>query len=296
MQDLTLNTILVPIDFSETSLNALDTAIAIARRQEAHLILLHVYSTTVGVAYPEGGVVVDFDFYEIKDARTNNINALAKKISTEQAIDCQGFVVLGAVCPAIIKEASQINADLIVMGTHGASGLREFFIRTNAYTVLRNAPCPVLTVPPHHKWENFKKILFPVRPIANALEKYCVARNIIRINGSELIVMSLLEKGSNYTFDTLYETSTNLVNKIREDNCSIVTTFFHCDSFAQKILDQIKGFKADLVIITATLDYRIQDFFIGPFAQQVVNHAQVPVLSIRPASVPISCLSCWFLA
>lgn len=54
------------------------------------------------------------------------------------------------------------------MGTHGASGFREFFIGTNAFAVVKHAPCPVLTVPPNRKWESFSNILFPVRNTARA--------------------------------------------------------------------------------------------------------------------------------
>lgn len=288
MQNFHFNKILVPIDFCDTSLNALDTAIAIAKRQKSRLFLLHVFSKTLDIAYPEGIVGVDFTYHDVRDTNKEKIRLLAEEITNKHGVECQDLFVSGAVCPMIVEKARQTHSNLIVMGTHGASGLREFFIGSNAYAVLKHAPCPVLTVPPHHKWENFRKILFPVRPIANALEKYEVARSIIRKNDAELIVMGLLEIDSPYTFDSLNEEASKLIKVLEDDKVKIDPKFYHCDSFAQKILDKAQALKVDLIIITATLDYKIQDFFIGPFVQQVVNHAHMPVLSIRPAPYPLS--------
>ncbi|MFD2935275.1 universal stress protein [Spirosoma flavum] len=277
-----LNNILVPIDYSDTSINALDTAIAIAKRQQAQLLLLHVV-TINGIIIPTGSAMLDAALIDHVASDQHNLDILGEKIITEHAIDCQTLVVLGAICPAIVEQASKLQADLIIMGSHGASGLREFFIGSNAYAVLKHAPCPVLTVPPYRKWENFKKILFPVRPIADALSKYDLARKIIQHNNAELIVMGLLENKSKYSFDELHEDVTRLVKVLDEDEVNVQTQFYYCDSLAQKIIEKTQAQNVDLVIITATLDYKIQDFFVGPFAEQVVNHAKVPVLYIRPS-------------
>jgi nucleotide-binding universal stress UspA family protein len=283
MQNITLDTILVPVDFSDNSLNALDTAIAIAKRQKARLLLLHVFSTNPSIIYPQLGLATDFVYAKFSEFPEKELQMRAEKIKEEHAVECRAFVVTGAICPVITEQASTLKADLIVMGTHGVSGFREFFMGSCAYAVLKNAPCPVLTIPAHHKWEHFKKILFPVRAMANAIEKYQVARSIIRKNKAELIVMGLVEIDSPTTFDSLNENAIKLVEILKEDKVKLDTKFHYCDSFAQKILGKAKALKVDLVIVTANLDYKIQDFFIGPFAQQIVNHSKVPVLSIRPA-------------
>ena len=54
-----------------------------------------------------------------------------------------------------------------------------------------------------------------------------------------------------------------------------------CKNYAKKVLELAKKEKVDLIVINASLDYKWRQFFVGPYAQQVVNHAQVPVLSIR---------------
>lgn len=58
------------------------------------------------------------------------------------------------------------------------------------------------------------------------------------------------------------------------------------DRAASEVLETAAREETDLIAITASLDYDIRDFFIGPYTQQIVNHAKVPVLSIRPAPLP----------
>lgn len=95
--------------------------------------------------------------------------------------------------------------------------------------------------------------------------------------------MGLLEYKGKYSPDALQEDAARLVNVLDNDEIKGQMHYYYCDSMAQKIVEKTRTPNVDLVIITATLDYTNQDFFIGPFAQQVVNHAKVPVLSIRPS-------------
>lgn len=178
MLNSNLHTILVPIDYSNISINALDTAIAMAKRQQAQLTLLHVVSIN-RVMVPTGSAMLDVALGDHIASNQHSLDTLAQNVQDEHSIECKALVVLGAVCPSIVNEAAKLQADLIVMGTHGASGLWEFFIGSNAYAVLKHAPCPVLTVPPYRKWESFKKILFPIRPVADAISKYDLARQVI---------------------------------------------------------------------------------------------------------------------
>ncbi|GAB4015380.1 hypothetical protein GCM10028808_40510 [Spirosoma migulaei] len=280
MLNANLQNILVPIDYSDASINALDTAIAMAKRQQAQLQLLHIVSIN-GIMGSTGSAMLDVAFGDHVASNQQSLDMLAQNVRDEHAIECKAVVVLGAVYPSIVDEATKLQADLIVMGKHGASGLREFFIGSTAYAVLKHAPCPVLTIPHYRKWESFKKILFPIRPVADALSKYDLARQLILKNNAELIVMGLIEYKEKYSPDALQEDAARLVKVLDEDEVKVQMHYYYCDSMAQKIVEKTRTRNVDLVIITATLDYKIQDFFVGPFAQQVVNHAKVPVLSIR---------------
>jgi nucleotide-binding universal stress UspA family protein len=71
-------------------------------------------------------------------------------------------------------------------------------------------------------------------------------------------------------------------NRITEDDVECNSEVHNCENVAREVLDIANAVKTDLIVITATLDNSLKDFFLGPYTQDIVNHAKVPVLSIRP--------------
>ncbi|MEA5259808.1 universal stress protein [Arcicella aquatica] len=275
--------ILVPIDFSESSMNALHTAIGMAKRQHAQLILLHVVNISPLVNNKDDGTMIsDSNLQTLLDTHQTNLRKLADKITNEEFIDCRAIIRTGWVCPEIVRATVDFYADLIVMGKHGVSGTKEFMMGSNAFNVLKNAYCPVLLVPSHRRFEAFKTIVYPIRPVEGAIQKYSMARNLLRENDAELIVVGLLENGEKASFEMLSQETFKLDKKLKEDNLKSQTGFYYCDSVVAKVLEKTTDFMADLLIITASIDHHIQDYYVGPFVQQIVHYARVPVLSIRP--------------
>lgn len=140
------NRILVPVDFSTQSAQAVRTAADLARRYEASLTLVHVYDP-IAYALPEGYVVFApsqldkmFAAFEkqLAAAKQNALEAGAPRVDTRLL---QGFVTA-----EIVDFASRAEADLIVMGTHGRRGVSHVVLGSVAERVVRMAPCAVLTV------------------------------------------------------------------------------------------------------------------------------------------------------
>ncbi len=279
--------ILVPIDFSPASLNAMETAIALAKHQGAKLTLLHVVNESF-LAYHHEVVPVSTTFPMIEtihEEARNMLSQLTEKLVAEQDLEITGEVVQGAVPAEICKFAEKHAAEMIVMGTHGTSGFREFFLGTNAYVVIRHAFCPVLTVPPTGKWTSFSKILFPVRDTPGALDKYDFLRKIIRRNQNQVVlyVLGLPSPNRPASKNWVEESILHLSSRLRDDEVECITQLLQpSKQVAEAVLYTADVRQIDLIAITATLDQGIRDFFIGPYTQQIVHHAKVPVLSIRP--------------
>ncbi|CCH55948.1 putative protein MJ0531 [Fibrisoma limi BUZ 3] len=279
MEALPIHYILVPVDFSDPSHNALATAIAMGRRQQASLHLLNVLDPTETNSQSP---LETLD--EQVRTQTEAIRELARQTTLDHQIQCAGECRVGSVSTEIVAAAGLAKADLIVMGTHGSSGIRAFYIGSEAYRVIKTAPCPVLTVPAHQSWTTFEQILFPVRPVPGALEKYNFARRIIQQNNAELTVLALHPPDEIISIDQLQQQIAALDEQFARDNVRSRTLFCPTDLVAETVLQKADELQADLLIITATLDTTQQDFFIGPFTQQIVHNAHVPVLSIRPQS------------
>lgn len=137
---LPIRTILHPTDFSDQSQSAFEVASALARDYRAKLVLLHVIPTPR--VFAPDGIAVPFSANEQYDA--NAKIGLMRPIDASIQVDRE--VVEGEAATEILRFAESLNADLIVMGTHGSSGLTRLLVGSVAESVMRKSPCPVLTV------------------------------------------------------------------------------------------------------------------------------------------------------
>jgi nucleotide-binding universal stress UspA family protein len=136
---LPIHCILNPTDFSDRSSYAFQFACALTRDYGARLIVLHVAAPTV--FYGEGLVIPEAEtlFQEAKE-KLNRLEVPDANIRAERRFQ-EGDPVT-----EILRVAQELHADLIVMGTHGRTGLRRLLMGSVAEQVVRKAACPVLTV------------------------------------------------------------------------------------------------------------------------------------------------------
>ncbi len=153
--ELEIKKILVPVDFSEGSRRALELALALAKKLDAQVTVLHVvdypppYSQVEAltmVAPAEGEVT--FDTFLRKRAHEDMKEFVEpfEKAGVELPIEFES----GSASDGIARAAGELGADMVVMGTHGRTGLKRLMIGSVAERTLRYCPCPVLTIPPQH--------------------------------------------------------------------------------------------------------------------------------------------------
>jgi nucleotide-binding universal stress UspA family protein len=141
--------ILVPVDFSQPSLRALDRALELSRGLKAQVIVLHAVEP---VYYPvvDGMYGIGFDlgnvYDQIEQAARMQLTRLAAALRARGA-KVRTLLSSGTAHRVIVDAARTLGADLIVMSTHGRSGLSHVLLGSVAERVLRTAPCPVVTVP-----------------------------------------------------------------------------------------------------------------------------------------------------
>ena len=144
---LQFQSILHPTDFSEPSEYAFRLACGLARDYGARLILLHVWSPPLVpfAVGPAPTVPEQFSPAEVKAE-------LARLNVPEPTLDVERRLEQGDAAGEIVRVARETECDLIVIGTHGRTGLARLVMGGTAEEVLRKAPCPVLAVkaPPHH--------------------------------------------------------------------------------------------------------------------------------------------------
>jgi len=137
---LPLRTILHPTDFSEPCGHAFRLACALARDHKSRVILFHVVPPSI-IAYGVGAVAMEpWETHESCTEQVRKLKAMEPRVEIEFR---QGD---GEAVPEILRVARETECDLIVMGTHGRTGLGRLLMGSVAEGVMRKAPCPVLTV------------------------------------------------------------------------------------------------------------------------------------------------------
>jgi nucleotide-binding universal stress UspA family protein len=159
----TIQTILHPTDFSESANHAFRLACSLARDHQARLVLLHVVSSAAPVA---GGMLVGgFSEEMLDDPEPRVTDQLEAMRESHEDIPIEWRLSKGNVIDGILAAAEDVEAGLIVMGTHGRTGLQRLLMGSVAEHVVRKANCSVLTVktPVSHQQ---KETEFTDRPIA----------------------------------------------------------------------------------------------------------------------------------
>jgi nucleotide-binding universal stress UspA family protein len=135
-----IHTILHPTDFSRTSAQAFAVATSLARDHGARLVLLHVAEEP---AFIDGTGLVPFDPVMYRSELLNKLDQLAVRAP---GVEVETRLAEGNPVSAVLRAAAEVQSDLIVMGTHGWTGLRRLLMGSVAEKVVRQAPCPVLSV------------------------------------------------------------------------------------------------------------------------------------------------------
>jgi nucleotide-binding universal stress UspA family protein len=158
--DVRFNRILVGTDFSEPSMEALKTAIAIGQSFSSKLFIVHAASPFV---YTVGTESLPLEIFNANlDAAKQRISQIVMDEPVLKALNTKAIVESAGAIELIGQVARDENVDLIVVGSHGAKGLERLALGSVAETVLRQATCPVLIVGPNCKAEQnpFRSIVF----------------------------------------------------------------------------------------------------------------------------------------
>jgi nucleotide-binding universal stress UspA family protein len=140
----TIQTILHPTDFSESADHAFRLACSLARDHEARVVVLHVVASSAPVA---GGMLVgSFSYENVNDVDSELTNRLDAMRESHPDMPIEWRLSKGNVIDGILAAAEDVEAGLIVMGTHGRTGLTRILMGSIAENIVRKANCSVLTV------------------------------------------------------------------------------------------------------------------------------------------------------
>ncbi len=146
MKTLKVRNIIVPIDFSKMSVQAIQIARQLARRFSASIHLAHVRHLNYATDFVAPVPIVPFDFMTYEQVGEQTALKELKKVASECGVSSATCDVLSGAPPfdEICRLAQTIPADLVVMPTHGRTGLKHVFLGSTAERIVQHSSCPVL--------------------------------------------------------------------------------------------------------------------------------------------------------
>ncbi|HEX8517721.1 MAG TPA: universal stress protein [Bacteroidia bacterium] len=287
MKNFNPQKILIPIDFSETSLIAIEHGAFTAQLFKAELVLLHVVEKhweKFSVVAPELRVEAPSDLINSIERR---LEELAADIRSKYGVKSTCITSDGNIFTEIIAVSKENNVDLIVMGTHGTSGFVEFFVGSNTYKVVTEAVCPVISVRAHSDKVGFQNIMLPIDDSPHSRQKVNHAIVLAKHFAAKIHILGLADSDEGSELKMFEVKLDGIEEYIRKCNIPCSRKTINGGNQARVSYDYAKSVNADLMVIMTDQDENMTGRLLGTYAQQVINHSKIPVMSIHPVEANI---------
>jgi nucleotide-binding universal stress UspA family protein len=276
-------TILVPIDYSEQSIVALEQAVGLSKVFDSEIHVLNVISEEFSLSK----LFDDEDKLEFEKRAKAKIAEFVQERGKEYDVELHPIQVHGKIYNQIVNSADIIDAQFIVMGTAGTSSLKKKFIGSNALRVVRESHKPVITIKGKHHRKGCQNIILPLDLTKETKEKVAKAIEFAKRFGSTIRVVSVLMTNDEFIVNRLTRQLDQVKKYVMEQgvDCTaeIVRDTKGGQSLSESIIDYSNKSKGDLIMIMTQQEQDFTDYFIGSSAQGVINSSEIPVLSIIPS-------------
>lgn len=298
-KSVTFENILLATDFSEASKQALEWAEAITELNEGQLFILHALPPEPHLQVPLDPLPVSAD-RELSEAKVN----LQKHVATRLG-DTHHEEILkrGPIAEAVLDTIERKNIDLLILGTHGRTGLRKLVIGSTAEELFRCVPCPVLTVGPSAaRIGPIRKVLFATDFGPSSLQALPYAIDLANRAGGELILLHLVTPFPVDFVGPLWYPGEDIVKReqtvrkqcmkqlrdLLPSNTGLKCNVKHVVEFhfvTEGILDVARVCQADVIVMgvkqSSMNASRLAAHMPWAIAHEVVCGAECPVLSVR---------------
>jgi nucleotide-binding universal stress UspA family protein len=284
--------ILCPVDFSEYSILALRYASALARDNDAELIVYHsIPDLTPAISYLEGEFLLTVSDALINNAKSTLESWVKKYVDTDLAVE--KIIGQGNPAESIVDTSRKHKVDLLVMGTHGVTGYERFLMGSVTNRVLHKSSVPVLVVSKtshHFIYENdqnpvqIKRIVCPLDFDNNNLWTIGIALSFARKYDSEMIFLHVINRKQNGNWRDLEKHALSklkaLAAPVVDENIPVKFLVVSGDP-ADVVLKTLDEQNADLVIMGHHTRNPIEEIFLGSIARRVVTNSSRPILVAR---------------
>ncbi|KOF02830.1 hypothetical protein OB69_11095 [Roseivirga seohaensis subsp. aquiponti] len=278
-----MKTILVPIDFSEQSKYALNFAAQLAEKGKLQIQAIHIIEGPQNHTFNTMGDGIaneseDYFFLKqlLEKTKENMRNLVESKAYA--GINITGSVEIGNPYQSISKAIADHQADLVVMGSKGVSGIDEVLIGSNTEKVVRHAKCPVITIKSEVKLNTIQNIVLATNLREEQSRLFVELKKLQALTGAKL---HLVKINTTNDFHTQRQMQDEFVRYINDHQLANVhTAIYNETSEEEGILAYAEDVNADMIAIGTHGRTGLLHLLSGSIAEDLVNHSQIPVWTL----------------
>jgi nucleotide-binding universal stress UspA family protein len=276
-----MKTILFPTDFSENAVHASRYAGMLTKLLDANIVLLHAYHVPMVPAYNASFEMAD-PISETENVVKEDLKAFAVEFIKNSNIPIERVtqrIEYGFAAEKTIEVAEEIKADLIVMGTEGASEMIDKWLGTHAQEVMKTAECPVFIIPKNVPIDYPQRILYAADFKDDEINATQKVLDIAKPLGATCKVIHIHEEFEPNIGHIVEETIKELETKFKDDDITVQQ--FHRDDTIEGLETYIKTYQPDVLAMAIHEKTFLESIFSSSKSQHFIQEAKIPMLTFK---------------
>lgn len=271
-----MKTILVPTDFSSNANNALKYANAFAQAINNKIVLLHTYIPILGSYNRIPGIIAEENARVKKESQKKLENLCNKYVE----VSCDSLV---AIDDTILDVSQKNKFNLIIMGTHGASGLSRILFGSNTSGVISKSTVPVLAIPQRYRFKKIDTLVY-ASDLKNTFNEL---KHIIPIAKQLDATIEILNL--NYGYNNTDDEKQTILKKIKSLSYKKIRFIEQKATLEQTMAEQLKKYlvkhKPQILVMFPDEKSWFDKIFISSKTEEMANQLKLPLLSIKKITV-----------
>jgi nucleotide-binding universal stress UspA family protein len=269
--------ILVPTDFSKNADNAIKYAVALAKKEKGKIILLHAYHDTFNVLDIKGFVYTTAIKKTEKESN-KKLEKICEKLIKPQNVKCEYLSQYQLGVDAILDIVKEKKIDYVIMGTKGASGLKNVILGSITAKVIEKCACPVIAIPENVIYNGIKKITFATEYNSTDLKEVQALVNIATPFKAQINLLHIAN--GEYTNDDeeaiLKKYVKKINSKITYNNLSFQLLFGN--DIQKKLQEYLDEKSTDIIAMSTTRKDLLRKLFGTSLTRHFAYYSNIPLI------------------
>ena len=272
-----MKSIIVPVDFSQQSENALKIAASLAKTHQAELLVLHMLELSPALMSEAGYIAPEQIVHLLKMGEERFTNFLDKPYLKD--VKVTPVIKHYKVFSEVNDVAKKHKADIVVMGSHGTDGLQEIFIGSNTERVVRTSEVPVLVVKGDSEEFYPKRFVFTCNFQEENIPAITKAIAISKLFTAKLYFVYINTPGDEFL--STADVRSRIAHCLEVAHLDIEVDIYNDYTVEKGVFNYSKVLGADLIGITTHGRRGLSHFFMGSIGEDIANHSKIPVITFK---------------